>query len=77
MLNGQPGEKKVGFQQDDQLRQLLDSATDCTVITTNGVRVQGKIEAFDRFVIVIRMSTGKQSLIYKHAVSTVVADKSK
>lgn len=77
MSNGTSGEPKSSFNQDDQLRQLLESGKECTVITTNGVRVPGKIEAFDRFVIVVRMSAGKQSLIYKHAVSTVVAEKVK
>ncbi|CAM4006282.1 RNA chaperone Hfq [Saccharibacillus endophyticus] len=62
----------AGFQQDDRLQQLSENAIDCTVITVNGARIQGKIEAFDRFVIVVRTPASKQSLIYKHAVSTIV-----
>ncbi|MCQ4085359.1 RNA chaperone Hfq [Saccharibacillus sp. JS10] len=72
MTNGQAGEHKSGSQQDDRLKQLCDAKIDCTVITVNGARIQGKIEAFDRFVIVVLTPTGKQSLIYKHAVSTIV-----
>ncbi|WP_172198613.1 MULTISPECIES: RNA chaperone Hfq [Saccharibacillus] len=77
MSNEPSGEQRTGFQQDDQLRQLSESGRDCTVITVNGARIQGKIEAFDRFVIVVRTSAGKQSLIYKHAVSTIIAEKAK
>lgn len=77
MPNGPTGEPRMGFQQDDQLQQLREQGRDCTVITVNGARIMGKIEAFDRFVIVVRTSAGKQSLIYKHAVSTVVADSAK
>lgn len=67
-----PNGQTAAFQQDDRLRQLSESEIDCTVITVNGARIQGKVEAFDRFVIVVRTPAGKQSLIYKHAVSTIV-----
>ncbi|NGZ77655.1 RNA chaperone Hfq [Saccharibacillus sp. VR-M41] len=72
MPNGQPGEQKADFQQDERLGQLRDNGIECTVITVNGARIQGKVEAFDRFVIVVRTPANKQSLIYKHAVSTIV-----
>ncbi|GGO01249.1 RNA chaperone Hfq [Saccharibacillus kuerlensis] len=72
MANGQPEEQKMGFQQDGRLQQLRENGIDCTVITVNGARIQGKVEAFDRFVIIVRTPANKQSLIYKHAVSTIV-----
>ncbi|WP_047154487.1 RNA chaperone Hfq [Aneurinibacillus tyrosinisolvens] len=42
-----------------------------TIFTVNGFQVKGVIKAFDRFVIAID-SFGKQQVIYKHAVSTIV-----
>ena len=42
-----------------------------TVFLVNGFQLRGCISGFDPFVIVL-MSDGKQQMIYKHAVSTIV-----
>jgi host factor-I protein len=36
----------------------------------NGIKLQGQIESFDQFVILLRNSVSQ--MVYKHAVSTVV-----
>lgn len=64
-------EKKPEFSQDQKLYTLWKNELECTVITTNGVQMRGKIESFDRFVVLIRSQSGKQSMIYKHALSTI------
>ena len=38
----------------------------------NGFQMRGRITGFDPFVVVLD-SDGKQQVIYKHAISTVVA----
>lgn len=42
-----------------------------TIFLTNGFQFRGVVQGFDNFTIVLD-SDGKQSLVYKHAVSTIV-----
>ncbi|MNI76167.1 RNA-binding protein Hfq [compost metagenome] len=60
--------------QDAQLDHYRNNQSECTVITTNGVQMRGRIESYDKYVILLRTHAGKQSLIYKHAVSTIIGD---
>lgn len=45
-----------------------------TVYLVNGFQLKGKVKGFDKFVVVLD-SVGKQNLIFKHAISTVVPDR--
>ena len=40
----------------------------------NGFQIRGEIRGFDPFVVVI-YSDGKQQMVYKHAISTVVPER--
>ncbi len=42
-----------------------------TMFLMNGFQMRGKITGFDSFVVVLD-TDGKQQIIYKHAISTVV-----
>lgn len=42
-----------------------------TVFLINGFQMRGTIEGFDPFVVLLQ-SDGKQNLIYKHAISTIM-----
>ena len=64
---------KVPNLQDSYLNQLRKDKTPVVVYLTNGVRLRGAIKSFDNFVILLEEST--QSLIYKHAVSTIVPER--
>jgi len=59
--------------QDNYLNQLRKDKTPVIVYLTNGVKLRGLIKSFDNFVILLEENT--QSLIYKHAVSTIVPEK--
>jgi len=59
--------------QDNYLNQLRKDKIPVVVYLTNGVRLRGMIKSFDNFVILLEEST--QSLIYKHAVSTIVPER--
>jgi host factor-I protein len=59
--------------QDSYLNQLRKDKISVVVYLTNGVRLRGTIKSFDNFVILLEEST--QSLIYKHAVSTIVPER--
>jgi host factor-I protein len=59
--------------QDTYLNQLRRDKTPVVIYLTNGVRLKGMIKGFDNFVILVKDVS--QSLIYKHAVSTIVPER--
>lgn len=59
--------------QDHYLNQLRKEKIPVVIYLTNGVRLKGLIKAFDNFVILLKESN--QSLVYKHAISTIVPEK--
>ena len=42
-----------------------------TVFLVNGFQLRGTVTGFDNFTVVLE-SDGKQQVIYKHAISTIV-----
>jgi host factor-I protein len=59
--------------QDNYLNQLRKEKIPVVIYLTNGVRLKGFIKGFDNFVILLKENA--QSLIYKHAISTIVPEK--
>jgi len=59
--------------QDHYLNQLRKDKIPVVIYLTNGVRLKGQIKAFDNFVILLKENN--QSLVYKHAISTIVPEK--
>ena len=57
--------------QDAILKEVRREKTPVTVFLMNGFQFRGTITGFDNFVIVV-FTDGKQQMIYKHAVSTIV-----
>ncbi|NLY45248.1 MAG: RNA chaperone Hfq [Tissierella sp.] len=45
-----------------------------TVFLVNGYQIKGTVKGFDNYTLVLD-SDGKQQLIYKHAISTIVPAK--
>jgi len=45
-----------------------------TVFLMNGFQLKGYVRGFDSFVVLVE-SDGKQQMIFKHAISTVVPPK--
>ncbi len=45
-----------------------------TVFLMNGYQLRGQITGFDAFVVIL-MTEGKQQVIYKHAISTIIPEK--
>ena len=41
-----------------------------SIYFVNGIKLQGQIESFDQFVLLLRNSVSQ--MVYKHAISTVV-----
>ena len=56
--------------QDPYLNALRKDRTPVSLYLVNGIKLQGHIESFDQFVVVLRNSVSQ--MVYKHAISTVV-----
>ena len=57
--------------QDQFLNQLRKDRAVVTMFLMNGFQLHGIVRGFDGFTVVLD-SDGRQQLIYKHAISTVV-----
>jgi host factor-I protein len=56
--------------QDEFLKKARNEKVSVVVFLTNKVQLHGHITGFDRYVILLE-ATGKQQLIFKHAVTTI------
>ena len=60
--------------QEPFLNALRKDKVPVSIFLVNGIKLQGQIESFDQFVIVLRDSVNQ--MIYKSAISTVVPSRS-
>lgn len=58
--------------QDSFLNQVRRENVPVTIYLVNGVQIRGYVRGFDSFTVVVENENGRQLLIYKHALSTVV-----
>ena len=56
--------------QDPVLNALRRERVPVSVYLVNGIKLQGTIESFDQFVVLLRNTVSQ--MVYKHAISTVV-----
>ncbi|GHE32673.1 RNA chaperone Hfq [Vulcaniibacterium thermophilum] len=56
--------------QDPFLNALRRERVPVSVYLVNGIKLQGTIESFDQFVVLLRNTVSQ--MVYKHAISTVV-----
>ncbi len=56
--------------QDPFLNALRRERIPVAVYLVNGIKLQGTIESFDQFVVLLRNTVSQ--MVYKHAISTVV-----
>lgn len=56
--------------QDPYLNQLRKERIPVSIFLVNGIKLQGQIESFDQFVILLKNTVSQ--MVYKHAISTVV-----
>ena len=56
--------------QDPFLNTLRREHVPVSIYLVNGIKLQGQIESFDSFVVLLRNSVSQ--MVYKHAISTVV-----
>ena len=56
--------------QDPYLNALRKDRIPVSIFLVNGIKLQGQIESFDQFVILLKNTVSQ--MVYKHAISTVV-----
>ena len=56
--------------QDPYLNVLRKERIPVFIYLVNGIKLQGQIESFDQFVILLKNTVSQ--MVYKHAISTVV-----
>lgn len=61
---------RISSLQDPFLNALRKEKISVSIYLVNGIKLQGQIEAFDQFAIVLRNTVNQ--MVYKHAVSTIV-----
>jgi host factor-I protein len=57
--------------QDPFLNLLRKEHVPVSIYLVNGIKLQGQIESFDQYVVLLLRNTVTQ-MVYKHAISTVV-----
>jgi host factor-I protein len=56
--------------QEPFLNTLRKEKIPVSIYLVNGIKLQGQIESFDQFVVLLKNSVNQ--MVYKHAISTVV-----
>lgn len=60
--------------QDTFLNQARKDKVAVVVYLTNGFQIRGCVIGFDNFIVILEVD-GKQNMIYKHAISTIIPTK--
>ena len=59
--------------QEPFLNALRKEKISVAIYLVNGIKLQGQIDSFDQFVIVLKNTVNQ--MVYKHAISTIVPKK--
>jgi host factor-I protein len=59
--------------QDNFLNTLRKEHTPVSIFLVNGIKLQGKVDSFDQYVIMLKNTISQR--VYKHAISTIVPSK--
>lgn len=66
--------QKTNHLQDIFLAHARQTKMPLTVFLMNGFQMRGHVTGFDAFVVFLT-TDGKQQMIYKHAISTIIPEK--
>ncbi len=66
--------KKTEKLQDVFLNEVRKNKVQITIFLVSGFQLKGYVNGFDPYTVMID-SDGKQQMIYKHAISTIVPSK--
>ncbi|MFI3253315.1 MAG: RNA chaperone Hfq [Eubacteriales bacterium] len=66
--------QKTNNLQEVFLSQVYRDGRNVTIFLMNGYQLRGTVTGFDAFTVVLT-SDGKQQVIYKHAISTIIPER--
>lgn len=66
--------QKVNKLQDYLLSKAQQAKLNVTLFLMNGFQLRGQVTGYDAFTVIL-VSEGKQQMIYKHAISTIVPER--
>ena len=66
--------QKTNNLQDLFLTRLSRTRANVTFFLMNGYQLRGQVAGFDAFVVIVQ-SEGRQQVIYKHAISTIIPER--
>jgi host factor-I protein len=66
--------QKTNNLQEVFLSQMRRERRSVTVFLMNGYQMRGYVTGFDAFTVILT-SDGKQMVIYKHAISTIIPER--
>jgi host factor-I protein len=58
--------------QDPFLNILRKEKVPVSIYLVNGIKLQGQVDSFDQFVVLLKLKNSVNQMVYKHAISTVV-----
>ena len=65
--------KKTNLQ-DMMLCQMRRRRVGVTFFLMNGFQLRGQIHSYDAYAVLLTQADGKQHMVYKHAISTIVPE---
>lgn len=63
---------KIQTLQDPFLNTLRKKSIPVFIFLVNGIKLQGHIESFDSYVLMLKNSVGQEQIVYKHSISTIL-----
>lgn len=66
--------QKANQLQDGLLSLICREKLHVTIFLINGFQLRGLVAGYDTFTVIL-MTEGKQQIIYKHAISTIIPEK--
>ena len=64
--------KEQNHLQDTFLNTLRKERIPVSVFLVNGIKLMGRIESFDQFVVLLKGQDQAAQMVFKHAISTIV-----
>ncbi len=66
--------QKFNKLQDTLLSRAQQERLGVTLFLMNGFQLRGQVTGYDAFTVILN-SDGKQQMIYKHAISTIIPER--
>jgi host factor-I protein len=63
---------KMVFRQDIFLNKLRLSKKEISVYLVNGIKINGALDSFDMYSLILLTDNGMMQMVFKHTISTII-----